>query len=296
MPFILEEVLKASDIPTDLKPHVVYQEVIEGLRAPLVFASACTIDRSLIGHSGTKVSVPVASQLTASTITEASLTDSGYSKNDKTITDVDVTIGNEVYAALYLSDILMEDVPNIDWVRLNVRNMAKAVLEYQDGAVRDVMIAGAGNSVAAATFGTLDYDDLVDAVATMEGSDLFPEEPAAPFWLIVNPNNAKDIVKDTRFTDTKRYALHNIPFPAGDVGGLTCGCRVFKTSQMTAGLALIVAPPNHSQAPFVIKAIKRPLTLKTERREQFGKQMWVTSMRYGSAVIQSTGVYLITGC
>lgn len=296
MPYILEEVLKASDINADIKPHVVYAEVIEGLRAPLVFASACTIDRSLIGHSGTKVSVPTATQLSASTITEASLVADGYDKSHKTIDDIDVSIGDEVYCATYLSDILFEDVPNIDWVRLHIRNLAKAVLEKQDGDVRDVMIANAGNTVAAAVYGTLDYDDIVDAIATMENSDLFPELPTAPFWLIVNPTNAKDIVKDTRFTDTKRYALHNIPFPAGDVGGLTCGCRVFKTSQMTAGYALIVAPPDHSEAPFVIKAIKRPLQLKTERQEQYGKQMWVTSMRYGSKVIQSTGVYLISNC
>jgi len=129
----------------------------------------------------------------------------------------------------------------------------------------------------------------------MESAHLFPE-PNAQFFLIVHPNNAKDIVKDTRFYDTKRYALGNIPFPAGEVGGLTCVCRVLKTSNMVEDLALIVAPPNHSQAPFAIKPIKRPLTLKTDRDEQYGRQYWITSMRYGIDICQSDGVYLITNC
>jgi len=129
----------------------------------------------------------------------------------------------------------------------------------------------------------------------METAHCYPEANAK-FRLIVHPNNAKDIVKDTRFNDTSRYAMDNIPFPAGAVGGLTCGCIVLKTSNMIPNLALIVAPPNHSQAPFAIKAIKRPLSLATERQEQHGYQMWVTSMRYGQAVIQSDGVYLISNC
>ena len=295
MTFTLEETLKYADLPADLKPWLVYQEVIEGLRPPLIFASCYTIDRSLIRQIGTKIRVPVASQLTASTISESTVTSTGFVKSDKTVTDVDIDVGNIVYSAVYLSYILSEDAPNINWVRLHVRNMAKAVLEKQDGDLRDVLIAGAGNVVGAAVAGTLDFDDVVDGVATMESAHCYPE-PNAQFYLVVHPNNAKDIVKDTRFYDTKRYALGNIPFPAGEVGGLTAGCRVFKTSNMIEDLALIVAPPNHSQAPFAIKAIKRPLTLKTEAKEQYEKTMMVTTMRYGEAVIQSDGVYLISNC
>jgi len=295
MPFILEETLKFGDLPADLKPVLVYAEVIEALRPPRVFEQAYTVDRSLIGEIGTQLRVPVATSLSASSITEASVDNTGFTKSDKTITDIDVDIGNIVYCAGYLSDVLREDAPNIDWVRLQVRNQAEAVLEKQDSDIRDTLIAGAGTTAAAAAAGTLDFDDVVDGIAVMESGHLYPE-PNAQFILICHPNNAKDIVKDTRFYDTKRYALGNIPFPAGEVGGLTAGCRVFKTSNMVEDLALIVAPPTHSKAPFAIKAIKRPLTLKTQRTEQQEREVFITTMRYGQAVTRSIGVYLISNC
>jgi N4-gp56 family major capsid protein len=295
LPYTLEETLKSGDLPADLKPHLVYAEVVEGLRPPRIFQSVVTVDRQLITKQGTKLSVPVASKLTAGTVTESNLDSSGYTVSDKTMTDVDVSIGDIVYSAVRLSDVLLEDQPNIQWVRLMIRNMADAVMEKQDGDIRDTLIAGVGTTAAAATAGTLDFDDVVDALATMKSAHLYPE-PAAQFALIAHPNNTKDIVKDTRFYDTKRYALGGIPFPAGEVGGLTAGCRVLETSNMIENLALVMAPPNHTKAPFAIKAIKRPLTLKSEREEVYGRQFWVTSERYGNAVIQDTGVYLISNC
>jgi N4-gp56 family major capsid protein len=295
MPYTLEETLKSSDLPADLKPHLVYAEVIEGLRPVRVFESVVTVDRQLINKQGTKISVPKASKLTARTITESNLDSSGYTVDDKTMTDVDVSIGDIIYSAVRLSDVLLEDQPNISWVRLMVRNMADAVKEYQDSDIRDTLIAGAGTTASAGASGTLDFDDVVDGLATMKTAHLYPEG-TAQFVLIAHPNNTKDIVKDTRFYDTKRYALGEIPFPAGEVGGLTAGCRVLESSNMIQNLALIVAPPNHSKAPFAIKAYKRPLTLKSQREEVYGRQFWVTSERYGNAVVQDEGVYLISDC
>jgi len=295
LPYILEETLKYGDVTADLKSFLVYAEVSEALRPPRVFENAFTIDRSLIGRIGTSIRVPTATSLSASSATEATIDNTGFTKSDKTIDDVAVDIGNVVYCAGYLSRILREDLPDINWVRLQIRNQAEAVLEKQDSDLRDALIAGAGTTAAAATFGTLDFDDIVDGVATMESSHVYPE-PNAQFLLFCHPNNAKDIVKDTRFYDTSRYALGNIPFPAGEVGGLTASCRVFKTSNMVENLALIVAPPTHSKAPFCIKAIKRPLTLKTQATEQQERDVFITTMRYGTGIIRSAGVYLITGC
>lgn len=295
MTYILEETLKFGDLPADLKPVLVYAEVSEALRPPRMFLSAFTVDRSLIGAIGTQLRVPTATSLSASSITEASVDTAGFSKSDKTIADVDVDIGSIVYCAGYLSRVLREDAPNINWVRLQVRNQAEAVLQKQDSDLRDALISGAGTTAAAATAGTLDFDDIVDGIAVMEAGHCYPE-PNAQFLLFAHPNNAKDIVKDTRFYDTKRYALGNIPFPAGEVGGLTAGCRVFKSSNMVEDLALIVAPPTHSKAPFAIKAIKRPLTLRTQATEQQERDVFITSMRYGTAIIRSIGVYLISNC
>ena len=65
---------------------------------------------------------------------------------------------------------------------------------------------------------------------------------------------------------------------------------------MVENLALILAPPNHRYAPFTIHAIKRPLKVASWDDVTKGRTLRVASMRYGSTVIQSGGVYLISNC
>jgi len=65
---------------------------------------------------------------------------------------------------------------------------------------------------------------------------------------------------------------------------------------MTAALALVVFPPNHKFAPVAIHALKRRLTVKSEREELYGRELWVASVRYGQSAIQANGIGLITNC
>lgn len=293
MPFTVEETLKASDLPADVIPHMIWNEVLLGVRKRQVYEEAFQVTEMLVGAYGTKISVPILStRFTAGTISEDNLDTSGYTVSDPAVTDVDVSIGNQVYVAARLSDVLREDQPKYNWVAIILQDMGRAVTVYRDAALRDVLEAGAGNVQAAATFGALDHDDILDCLGLMKADSWFPDD-GTPF-LFIHPDQETDLLKDTRFYDTKRYSMGQLPMQ--DQEPLYAGTRVRVTDNATTAIALVASPPTHRFGPAAITAWKRRLTVKSDREERFGRELWITSMRYGSSVVQANGVGLITGC
>lgn len=291
----------ADDLPADVLPHMIWNELLIGTVKKQVFLDLVQVSDILQGAVGTKVSVPIMStRFSSSTISEATLDSSGYTFTEPTITDVDVEIGNQVYVAFKITDILKEDNPKYDWVRACLRDSGRAITEYRDAAIRDVLLAGAGNSISAATYGTLAYTDITSILAEFKIDSFYPEE-VAPF-LVIHPNQEKDLLNATTHTESTRYGVMSAEDIANSRLGVLpekayAGCRVRVSDNMTDALALVVFPsPHPSYGPITIHATKRPLTIKSEREETYGRQLWVTSIRYGTSVIQANGVGLISAC
>lgn len=298
--FDVEETLKAADLPSDVIPHMLWEELLAGTSKRRVFLNAVTVTNKLRGAVGTKISVPILStRFSGGTISEANLDSSGYTVSDPAVTDTDVNIGNQVYVAFRISDILKEDQPMYDWIRILLRDAGRAIAEYEDGAIRDVLLAGAGNTQPAATYGTLAYDDVIDVLALMKADSWFPDD-VMPMTFI-HPNQEADLLKDTRYVNSHRYAIGNLPdMPGADDRrgdyGIYAGTKVYVTDNMTDKLALVVFPEHPRFGPVAIHAYKRPLTIRTDREELYGRQLWIASMRYGTSVIQSNAVGLISAC
>jgi len=304
MTFDMEETLLAGSLPADVLPHMLWNEMILGTKKRVVYKDATQITEALRGAVGTKISVAVLStRFTADTISESSLDTSGYTPSDPAVTDVDITIGNQVYVAFRISDILKEDQPNFNWIRILLQDAGRAIVEYEDGAIRDVFHAGAGNSMGSAAAGTLAYDDVIDELAMQKVDSWFPEPGATPY-LFIHPNQEKDLLKDTRYVNSHRYSIARVgelasadDMARGEVESIYAGCRVRVTDNATDTLALVVFPsPHPSYGPVTIHAVKRPLTIRTEREEFYGRQFWAVSTRYGTAVIQANAVGLISNC
>jgi hypothetical protein len=302
MVFNVGETLKAGDLPADVLPHLLWSEMILGTRKRLIFLEPVTKTDMLIGAISTKITVPVLStRFSAGTITESNLDSSGYNVTDPAITDTDINIGNQVYVAFRISDILKEDSPNINWIRTLLRDSGRAIAEYEDAAVRDIFLAGAGNVMSSVAAGTLAYDDVIDMGAMMKTDSWFPED-IRPI-LFVHPEQEANLLKDTRYVNSHRYMIGDIPdMPAaddmsrGEVEGMYAGTRVRVTDNMTSTLALVVFPEHPRYGPVSIHAYKRPLTIRTQREELYGRQLWVLSTRYGTSVIQADAVGLISNC
>jgi hypothetical protein len=292
------ETLLAGDLPADVIPHMIWEEVLMGTRRRTVFLEGYEVTERLVGAMGTKISVPALStRFTAGTISESTLDSSGYTVSDPTITDTDISIGNQVYVAARLSDILREDQPTYNWVRIILQDMGRAIAEYRDAALRDTLLAGAGNTQTAAAAGTLAFDDVIDGLALAKNDSFFPED-GTPF-LFIGPNQEADVIKDTRYYDSKRYQQGDLPMLAANreaVEPVYASCRVRVSDNMTDALGLIVFPPTHKFAPIAIHALKRRLTVKSDREELYGRELWVASIRYGQAVVSANGVVLITNC
>jgi len=304
MTFDVNETLLANSLPDDLLPHLLWNELLAGVERRRVFLQAVQTTDMLRGAVGTKISVPyLSTRFTAGTISEAVLDSSGYVPTDPAVSDVDIQISDQVYVSFRISDILKEDQPKYDWIRILLRDAGRALGIYEDSAIRDVLFAAAlgSNMVCAATAGTLVYADVIHCLSEMKTDSWYPEE-VTPF-LFVHPRQEADLMTDTGFLLSHRYAISDAgQIAAADDMGRSevqdtyARLNVKVTENMTLGLALVVFPTHPRWGPVCIHAYKRPLMIRTDREELYGRQLWIASTRYGTSVIQANGVGLISNC
>jgi N4-gp56 family major capsid protein len=295
LPYNIDETLKSSDLPDDLKPHLLFREVLLGAEKRKVFMQLVEETDELIGAVGTKISVPyVSSGFSTGSITADNLDMSGYSATEMAISDIDVTIGDIIYAATKIADVLKEDQPKFDWVRIALRKMGEAIAETRELDVKDTIIAGVGSTFSAGSAGTLAYGDVTKAVNKyLKANSWYPEVQNPPI-LVLNPEQEDDLANNTLFVDTARYSDVDVPF-TGEAGRFA-SCRVLSTDMMTPALALVVMPPNVAYGPTTVFAWKRRTLLKTSEEVDFGRTLYVISERYGISVVQPAGIVLISNC
>jgi len=279
----IEETLKSSDIPTALMEFIIWSDVLEGARANLVAEQVVYVDKRLIGRNGNSIRVPHASQLSASTASE----DGQMSTSDKTITATTITVDTKVYSAVSLTKELLEDFTSIDWVRLQFRNMGRAVQEYIDTQILSMLIDNAGLTRAASTPGSLKYDDVIDAVKQMAAENYRAR------WLIVNPAKAGDLLKDTKFIDAQSQYYRFSNLLNGEIGEFA-GVRVLETTQIAASRCLLLIDPYDRDGPAAIVAYKRDITVTSDTDADYDRMRWYTTARVGMNVVRPTGILLIS--
>ena len=295
----------------DLVPTLVLNEINAGPTWRFVFRNAVEEIEDLVGVSGDALCIAYTTRsggFTARTISEATLDSTGYIKDKMTLYQIEITIGDIVYMATRISDVVQEDAVGLPLVRVSLQKMVQAISYKIDCDIRDLLVGcvDAGTNVAsAATLGTLSYDDVVDAIAVLKNNGYWAEDGS--YLLFVNASQEADLVKDTRFTDTARYSYANIPLgAAGGAGfnmperGRYASCRVFVTDIPMAwgavAYALVVVPPSNAGGPAAVMAWKRHLKTETWRDEQYGRDLWSLSTRYGLSCKFADAIYLISNC
>lgn len=295
MKITIEETLAASDVTTALTtgPYLIYSEVLEGARRPLAFLQVAEENFDLIGQNGHTIQFLSATQLSASSITEANMLSTGMTAADKTLSAVSVEVPDIIYSAIQLSDILAEDYPKINLVQLHFRNMGKAVMEFLD-ALAYSTISGTAGIVTYDAGAGMDYTDLTNALAAMENNDWVPDMANPPF-LITSPDQAAILMQSTTFVTTERYTAYELSRIVQGETGVYAGMRVLKSSLLDGtGLSFIVYPPDSEYGPVVLVAWKRRVTLKNEREEKFGYTYFGTTIRAKPVVVQPKGVCKIS--
>jgi hypothetical protein len=291
----IEETLASSDVVTALtnSPYLIYSEVLEGARRPLVFLQVVKEIKDLIGEQGNRYQFMKATHLAASKSTEAQMLSGMSGAGQKTLTAVDVSVTDIIWCATQLSDFLKEDFPKIDFVQMNMSNMGKAVMEYLDAYVASTLSAATGTETFDAG-ASLDYDDIVDSLTEAKDQDWIPDGANPPF-LLISSGAAGSILKDATFVSTERYTTDKLArMVAGEVG-LIGGCRVLESSLLAGtGNAYIVFPSDGTNGPVVALVWKRELRVTNIYVPQSGYTYFNTSVRAIPVIVQAKGIVKIS--
>jgi hypothetical protein len=288
----IEETLASSNVTSALtnSPYLIYSEVLEGARRPLVFLQVVKEIKDLIGTTGNRYQFLSASQRSASKTTESSMLSSGMASGDKSLSAIDVSVTDVIYCAAQLSDFLKEDYPNINWIQMNMQNMGKAVMEYLDALVYSTIHAASGTETFTAT--SLGYDEIVDALTEAKDEDWIPDAANPPF-LIMSAGAAGGIVKDSTFVSTERYTTANVARMVAGETGLIAGCRVMETSLLAGKPDAYIVFPDSFGGPVVALIWKRELKVTNIYVPQNGYTYFNTSIRAIPVVVQAKGIVKI---
>lgn len=291
-PITIEETLTSDDISSALtvSPYLIYSEILEGARRPLVFLQVVKEVKDLIGKSANRMQFLKSDQLGAHEYTETQML-AGMDADDKNFEAVEVTVYDLIWSAVELSDMLTEDYPEQGFAQFHVNNMGKALTEFLDALVYttlDAAIGTLGHNCA-----NLDYDELIDALTVASESD-WNQNPANPPFLLASPATVAELLKDTKFTATERYTTAQLSNLVEGEQGLYAGCRVLKSSLLTGkGDAFIVFPSDDVQGIVVALVYKRDKVTVTQHEASEGKTYMNSSLRATPAVVQALGIVKI---
>lgn len=289
----------------NLIPYLVWNEINIYPPRRRVYMKAFLQTNVLVGAAGTKIYVPIYDQdeFTAQTSSEQDIDTSGYTKTKPSPAQVEVCITDVVYNGTKISDILREDSPTLGWVRASLQLMGFSIGYKMEQDMEACLFAGGisgGNVQAAATAGVLSYADVVDCKALLSADSFY--DMGQPFLLYINPEQEGDLLKELGPTNGTNWAREQVPTvaavgePIGRFHPIIANCMPLVTEVQRDGFALVVVPPTHPYGPAAMFAWKRPLKLESFRDEQYGRDVWILSTRYGLSTKRDEAIGVISNC
>lgn len=178
----------------------------------------------------------------------------------------------------------------VDVIRFTTMELGKAHTRTKNRVAFAALEAGAGNSTAAETSGTLKVSDIRKA---KKAAALFKEDgtniprPVYFTHLIINPDQQDDLIPATMDQLPPGVVLDP---NTGDVKGVA-GLSVINTAWLTAGVALLVRAKDK-----LLYCVREELRL--DRTENFATaaEEVRTLEAYTFAILYGDNVYKITGC
>ena len=288
MKITIEETLASTDFNSALTnaPYLIYSEILEGARRPLVFLQVVQTMNDLIGKNASQLQFLTASQLTASKSSESSML-AGMNASDKTLDAVVVTVADLIWSAVELSDFIVEDFPDVNVVQSHMKNMGDAVMEFLDAQVYATLKAASGTMTH--TCASLDYDELIDALTEAKETDVY----GSPY-LIVAPVVTGELLKNTDFITTARYTISDISKMVEGEAGKFAGTTVLETSLLTDTDDAYMVFPSQDKNPVVALMYKRTMKTVSAYVAQNGYTYFNTSVRATPVVVQASYVMKIS--
>ena len=205
----------------------------------------------------------------------------------------EIPIGTEDYDSITLTPkkygvrplISREMVEDAEWdvIEYQLAEAGRAMADLETETIVSQMISDAGNSVAAATSGTLAYGDVVNILKECLIDNFSPDV------LVIHPSELADLLKDTAIQKAMEWGGPAVA-PSGKVATLL-GMRVLVSTKVASGTALVV-DSKHAGVLF----IRRDIT--AEDYEDPVKDLAGVSVttRRAYATLRAEAIGKITNC
>lgn len=258
--------------------EIITRQIEEAARANLIALNTVKVNRDLIGSPARSLIVGTRGTVTAAAVTEGSaITKVNPSYTPATITPAKIGVGVEItHEAI---EAWHYDLIN-GWLAEAGYAMAKKIDTDVLGTLRTSSNVG---SVDAGVSGVLAYDDVVGGVADVRGNNYTPDT------LVIHPNQANDLIKDTKFINASAYGARE-PILNGEIGRFA-GLKVFVTTQASDGTALV-----YDSNKAMIVAFKRDLTVRRREEPEYDSITVYVTQLYKPLVVHTGAVCVIHGC
>jgi len=205
----------------------------------------------------------------------------------------EIPIGTEDYDSITLTPkkygvrplISREMVEDAEWdvIEYQLAEAGRAMADLETETIVSQMISDAGNSVAAATSGTLAYSDVVNVLKECLIDNFSPD------ILVIHPSELADLLKDTAIQKAVEWGGPAVA-PSGKVTTLL-GMKVLVSTKVASGTALVV-DSKHAGVLF----IRRDIT--AEDYEDPMKDLAGVSVtaRRAYATLRAEAIGKITNC
>jgi HK97 family phage major capsid protein len=190
--------------------------------------------------------------------------------------------------AVPISREMIEDAA-WDVVEFQLREAGRAMAEVETERIIAQMIADAGNSAAAATAGTLAYDDIVGMINLIQADNFLQDYiQTGRGYLVVHPDQYADLLKDSSVKQAHSWGGIAVA-PTGRLETIL-GLNLRVTTKITSGTALVV-DAEHAGALF----IRRDITVENYEDPIKDLAGAVLTARWKYATMQANAIGKITG-
>jgi len=158
-------------------------------------------------------------------------------------------ISGSVTGALTVKNVVVSDCTTYIYVNENIVVENLTTVGFEAATRKWACGTDYCCCVAATTYGTLSYEDLVAASTKIRANKWTPN------FMLIHPNQMADLIKDNRFIDTSRYGSSE-PILTGEVGKVA-GMKILTSTNMIEGVALLM---DATKAAYLV--MKRHVDLK----------------------------------
>ena len=205
----------------------------------------------------------------------------------------EIPVGTESYESVTLTPkkygvrplISREMVEDSEWdvIEYQLAEAGRAMADLETEKIVSQMISDAGNSVAAATSGTLAYSDVVNILKECLVDNCNPD------MLVIHPSELADLLKDAAIQKAMDWGGPAVA-PSGKVPSLL-GMQVLVSTKVTSGTALVV-DSKHAGVLF----IRRDITAEDYEDPVKDLAGAAVTARWAYATLRADAVGKVTGC